>query len=99
MDTRRQAERSLHFPGTLVQGPDSLLDLRIADYQEPPTLHVSAARGADTRFQDLSDQFAHVVVILLQHTLRRTFQASLHFFLIMEITLSLIVCYCSVSFQ
>jgi hypothetical protein len=39
-------------------GPDRLLDLRISDYQEPPTLHVSAARRAHPRLQDLADQFA-----------------------------------------
>jgi hypothetical protein len=44
-------------PSPLVQGPDRLLDLRIADYQESPALHISAARGTDARFQDLANQF------------------------------------------
>ena len=30
--------RNLLIPGPLIQGPDSLFDLRIADHQEPPTL-------------------------------------------------------------
>jgi hypothetical protein len=33
----------------LVVGPDSLFDLRIADYQKPPALHVAAARRTHAR--------------------------------------------------
>jgi len=44
------------IPGALVQGPDRLFDLHLADYQEPPLLHISAAWRTDTRLQDLSDQ-------------------------------------------
>jgi hypothetical protein len=47
----------LLVPRTLVQGPDRLLDLRVADNQEPPALHVPAARGTYSCLQDLSDQF------------------------------------------
>src|SRR6516162_5402152 len=50
--------RNLSVPGPLVEGPDCLLDLRISDYQEPPTLHVSPARGTHACLQDLADQFA-----------------------------------------
>jgi hypothetical protein len=32
----------LLVPSPFVQGPDSHFDLRIADHQEPPTLHVAA---------------------------------------------------------
>jgi hypothetical protein len=44
-------------PSALVVGPDSLLDLGIPDDEEPPALHIAAARGADTGLQNLSDQF------------------------------------------
>ena len=47
----------LFIPGALVQGPDSLFDFRIADYEEPPALHISAARRTDARFKDLSNEF------------------------------------------
>ena len=47
----------LFIPGALVHGPDRLFDLRIADDQESPSLHVSTARRADTGFKDLTDQF------------------------------------------
>jgi hypothetical protein len=33
------------IPSPLIQGPDSPFDLRIADYQKAPTLHVAAARA------------------------------------------------------
>src|SRR5262249_28938873 len=36
-------------PGHACQGPDSLFDLCIADYQEPTALHITAARRADAR--------------------------------------------------
>src|SRR5580704_11317379 len=49
--------RDLLIPGALIQGPDRLLDLRIADYQEAPALHISATRGTHARFEDLPDQF------------------------------------------
>jgi hypothetical protein len=45
------------IPSALVQGPDRLLHLGITDHQEPPTLHIAAARCTDARLQDLSDQF------------------------------------------
>jgi len=48
---------NLLVPRTLVQGPDSLLDLRVADYQEPPALHVAAARRTHACLQDLANQF------------------------------------------
>src|SRR5689334_23043498 len=48
---------NLLVPGSLVQRPDSLFDLRITDYQEPPPLHISAARCTDPRFQNLTDEF------------------------------------------
>jgi hypothetical protein len=35
----------LFIPSALVQSPDSLFDLRIADYQEAPALPVAAARA------------------------------------------------------
>src|SRR5580700_12308196 len=47
---------NLLVPRTLVQGSDRRLDLWIADYQELPALHVSAARRTHTSLQDLSDQ-------------------------------------------
>ena len=47
----------LFIPSPLIQGHDRLLDLRIADDEEPPSLHVSTARRTDTRLQDLTDQF------------------------------------------
>src|SRR5262249_21979340 len=47
----------LFIPGAFVQGPDNLFDLRISDYEEPPALHISAARRTDARFEDLTDQF------------------------------------------
>jgi hypothetical protein len=40
-----------------VASADSLFDLRIADDQEPPSLHVSPARRTNTYLQDLSHQF------------------------------------------
>src|SRR2546423_4870132 len=43
-------------PSPLVVGADGSFDLRILDHEEPPTLHVAAARGADAGFQDLPDQ-------------------------------------------
>jgi hypothetical protein len=46
----------LLVPRALVVGPDSLLDLRISDYQEPPALHVSATRGADAQEETASHQ-------------------------------------------
>jgi len=46
-----------YIPGTLAQGPDSLLDLRVSDYEEAPSLHASTARRTDARFEDLTDQF------------------------------------------
>jgi hypothetical protein len=40
--------RADHFvPSTLVIGPDRLLNLRFADHEEPPALHI-AAEGANT---------------------------------------------------
>jgi hypothetical protein len=57
MNVRRAAGRTQPPLPRLIQGPDSLLDLRIADYQETPALHISAARCTDARFQDLLDQF------------------------------------------
>src|SRR5438270_11560675 len=47
----------LLVPGTLVQGPDRLLHLRISDYQKAPPLHISATWGTDARLEDFSDQF------------------------------------------
>jgi hypothetical protein len=47
--------RNLLVPSALVIGSDSFLDLRIADYQEPPALHVAAARGTNARLKDFSD--------------------------------------------
>src|SRR6202035_1635191 len=47
---------NLLVPRTLVQGSDRLLDLWIADYQELPALHISAAPRPHTSLQDLSDQ-------------------------------------------
>src|SRR5271165_2979472 len=55
--TRPIPRCNLFIPGALVVGPDSLLDLRIADYQETPSLRVAAARGPDARLQDLSGKF------------------------------------------
>jgi hypothetical protein len=55
--TRPMPRRNLFIPSTLVQGPDPLLDLRVADYQKPPALHISTARGTDARLKDLADQF------------------------------------------
>jgi hypothetical protein len=47
----------LFIPGTIVQDSNGFLDLRIADYQEAPALHIAAARGSDSRLQDFSDRF------------------------------------------
>jgi hypothetical protein len=47
----------LFIPGALVQGPDSLFYHWIADYEEPPALHIAAAGGTDARFEDLSNEF------------------------------------------
>jgi len=37
----------LFIPCSLVQGPDSLLDLRITDHQEPSALHIRPSRTPD----------------------------------------------------
>ena len=55
--TRAIPWRNLFIPGALVVGPDTLLDRRVPDHEEPPMLHVATTRGADARLQDLSDQF------------------------------------------
>jgi hypothetical protein len=44
--TRPLRQRNLLIPGAFVVGSDNLLDLRIADYQEPSALHVSATLRA-----------------------------------------------------
>jgi drug/metabolite transporter (DMT)-like permease len=36
--------RDYLVPGPLVEGPDRLHDLRVADDEEPPALHISAGR-------------------------------------------------------
>src|SRR5215831_8121982 len=46
----------LFIPGALIQGPDRLFDLAVSDDQEPPPLHIAAARRTDPRFQNLPDQ-------------------------------------------
>src|SRR5439155_26702052 len=40
---------NLLVPRAFVAGSDSLLDLRIADDQEPPALHISSAWGTHAR--------------------------------------------------
>src|SRR5271155_5424297 len=55
---------NLLVPCALVQGPDRLPDLRIANYQESPALHISATRRAHARLQDLSDQLVRYGVWL-----------------------------------
>src|SRR6267378_4210139 len=42
-----------HFiPGPLVVVPDRLLDLRVANDEEPPALHVAAGRRRHARFKN-----------------------------------------------
>lgn len=39
-------------------GPDCFPDLRVSDHQEPPPLHISAARGRNARLKDLAGEAA-----------------------------------------